>query len=229
MSSVIDATRDALTTGAKEVGKGVGKAASSAADAVRSTNWTAVAHKAQAGVDASAVAVGRGIHASASAVARGAKEVGNSVSDISNKLNATSSAELEAYGKEMRHPSANSTWMNWSCADKVLAAAGLGAAGGVALVPLSLEILGFGAEGVESGSVAAKWQSSIGNVAAGSLFAVLTSIAMGGISNAPFVLVPGFVAGSTAAVGVLEEVCKPDEYGIIGKNGDRSEASDALK
>ena len=50
----------------------------------------------------------------------------------------------------------------------------------VALTPIAL---GFGITGVASGTVAALWQASIGNVAAGSLFAHITSFIMGGTAT----------------------------------------------
>lgn len=66
----------------------------------------------------------------------------------------------------------------------------LGGIGGVTatlLVSTVLWCIGFTAVGVSGGSYAAAWQSSIGSVAAGSLFASLTSIAMSGTSAAIFV------------------------------------------
>lgn len=71
---------------------------------------------------------------------------------------------------------------------------GLGAAitggviAGVALLPITL---GFGNAGIVGGSIAAGIQAAIGNVAAGSLFAVCTSLGMTGIF------------ASTAAVGAI--------------------------
>ena len=71
---------------------------------------------------------------------------------------------------------------------------GIGAAitGGViatvALIPIGL---GFGTAGIVGGSIAAGIQAAIGNVAAGSLFAVCTSLGMTG------------VFASSAAVGAI--------------------------
>ena len=59
---------------------------------------------------------------------------------------------------------------------------------GVALIPITM---GFGAAGIVGGSIAAGIQSIIGNVAAGSIFAVCTSLGMSG------------VFASTAAVGAI--------------------------
>ena len=50
-----------------------------------------------------------------------------------------------------------------------------GVIAGVALIPITL---GFGGAGIVAGSVAAGIQSVIGNVAAGSVFAVCTSLGM---------------------------------------------------
>ena len=59
---------------------------------------------------------------------------------------------------------------------------------GVASIPM---IMGFGTAGIVGGSIAAGIQAMIGNVAAGSLFAVCTSLGMTG------------VFASSAAVGAI--------------------------
>ncbi|KAK0495229.1 hypothetical protein EDD18DRAFT_266995 [Armillaria luteobubalina] len=73
------------------------------------------------------------------------------------------------------------------------------AAAGVALTPilapLALGIVGFGAAGPVAGSLAAAIQSGIGNVAAGSAFAVAQSIGMGGAIPAGVYAVSGATAG----------------------------------
>ena len=53
-----------------------------------------------------------------------------------------------------------------------------GVIAGVALVPITM---GFGTAGIVGGSIAAGIQSLIGNVAAGSIFAVCTSLGMTGV------------------------------------------------
>ena len=58
-----------------------------------------------------------------------------------------------------------------------------------------LPMLGFSAAGPVAGSIAAGWQSSIGIVSAGSLFAFLQSAAMGGAAMTGFV---GFGVGGLA-------------------------------
>ena len=63
-----------------------------------------------------------------------------------------------------------------------------GVIAGVALIPITL---GFGTAGIIGGSIAAGIQAAIGNVAAGSIFAVCTSLGMSG------------VFASTAAVGAI--------------------------
>ncbi|RDB27540.1 hypothetical protein Hypma_003816 [Hypsizygus marmoreus] len=50
----------------------------------------------------------------------------------------------------------------------------------MALMVKSLALIGFSAGGPIAGSIAAAWQASIGNVVAGSVFALLQSIAMTG-------------------------------------------------
>lgn len=56
---------------------------------------------------------------------------------------------------------------------------GLGVAGFGALGFAALPLAGFGAGGIIGGSAAAAWQSMIGSVTAGSLFAILTSLGAG--------------------------------------------------
>jgi hypothetical protein len=65
--------------------------------------------------------------------------------------------------------------------------------GGVVAVVCAVPILaGFGTAGIGAGSVAALWQSAIGNVAAGSLFASLQSLGATGT----------FVTGASSGLGV---------------------------
>ncbi|KAI8060476.1 hypothetical protein BC940DRAFT_311881 [Gongronella butleri] len=61
-----------------------------------------------------------------------------------------------------------------------LIGAAAGAGGTMAAAGLVLPAIGFGAEGVVLGTPAAAIQASIGNVAAGSLFAIATSVGMAG-------------------------------------------------
>mmetsp|Transcript_30629 Transcript_30629/g.78553 ORF Transcript_30629/g.78553 Transcript_30629/m.78553 type:complete len:298 (+) Transcript_30629:65-958(+) len=65
------------------------------------------------------------------------------------------------------------------CLVAMAVGAGLPAAGG-----LSMGVLGFGVEGVEAKSVAAAWQSAIGDVESGSLFSKLQSLGASGYSGA---------------------------------------------
>ena len=68
--------------------------------------------------------------------------------------------------------------------NKLLVGAAAAAAGTVAAAaaPVVLPALGFGASGVVAGSVAAAWHGTIGNVAAGSLFASLQSAGAAGLA-----------------------------------------------
>ena len=74
----------------------------------------------------------------------------------------------------------------------------LGTATGVGIATTAaIKMVGFGASGIIAGSKAALIQASIGNVAAGSLFAVFTSIGM--VSTLPISLAAGgMVAGGYA-------------------------------
>ena len=79
----------------------------------------------------------------------------------------------------------------------------------LSLIAAAVGIIGFGPGGVVANSIAAAWQSSIGNVAAGSLFALLQSIgASGGSTAAVWSAVAGvgkgalsLVAGTVVAAG----------------------------
>lgn len=68
-----------------------------------------------------------------------------------------------------------------------------------ALGLVTLPLLGFGLGGIIAGSAAAAWQSSIGAVAAGSLFAVLQSLGATGLG----ILLFGGVASAMGLLGSL--------------------------
>ena len=71
-------------------------------------------------------------------------------------------------------------------------------AGAILTVPT---LLGFGGAGIVAGSVAAATQAAIGNVAAGSLFATMTSLGMTGVlSTLSFTGVGSIAAGIAAAI-----------------------------
>ena len=79
--------------------------------------------------------------------------------------------------------------------------------------PAILGAIGFSAAGPVLGSVAAGWQASIGSVAAGSLFAFLQSVAMGGAAMGLFTgvgvlgaLIAG--GGGLSTVQVVKEKCE---------------------
>ena len=60
-------------------------------------------------------------------------------------------------------------------------------------------LLGFGGAGIVAGSVAAATQAAIGNVAAGSLFATMTSLGMTGVFSAMSATGVGSVVAGIAA------------------------------
>jgi hypothetical protein len=70
---------------------------------------------------------------------------------------------------------------------------GIGGLATIGLVNSLFWVLGFSAPGVTAGSYAAVWQASIGIVAAGSLFATLTSVAMSGIAS--WIAIPVVLVG----------------------------------
>lgn len=80
--------------------------------------------------------------------------------------------------------------------NRCIAAAVIGAGVSVVSVPFTLAMAGFGGTGVSAGSLAAAWQASMGNVAGGSIFAVLQSWTMGGMSIAGTATMGGTVAAA---------------------------------
>ena len=70
----------------------------------------------------------------------------------------------------------------------------IGAGAIVTTIGLAPIVLGFGSTGIIAGSVAAGIQSAIGNVAAGSIFASLTSMGMTGTFT-------GITAGGLGTIG----------------------------
>lgn len=78
------------------------------------------------------------------------------------------------------------------------------AIGGGLLGAAMLPLVGFGSAGVAAGSAAAAWQSSIGSVAAGSLFAILQSLGATGLGILLFGSVGaslGLLTSSAASIG----------------------------
>ncbi len=78
----------------------------------------------------------------------------------------------------------------------------------MAFVPAVLVIFGFSGVGVTGGSYAAYWQSSIGasGISAGTLFAILHNIAMGGVGKTG--IVGGVMAGGVMGLTFLHDICK---------------------
>lgn len=91
---------------------------------------------------------------------------------------------------------------------------GLGVATlGLVAVPVALGAAGFGAGGVVAGSAAAAIQAGIGNVAAGSLFAVCQSVGAAGLATST--MVGATAAGTVAGVagGAVTHVVKGKDEG----------------
>ena len=80
-----------------------------------------------------------------------------------------------------------------------------GVIAGVALLPITL---GFGTTGIVAGSVAAGIQSVIGNVAAGSVFAVCTSLGMTGVFASSAAV--GAILGAGGLVAYLKGAFNPE-------------------
>ena len=78
--------------------------------------------------------------------------------------------------------------------------------GGAVAVAASVPILmGFGTAGIVGGSIAAGIQSAIGNVAAGSLFAIFQSAGASGIL-ASTALAGGTTAAAASGVAVVDSI-----------------------
>ena len=80
-----------------------------------------------------------------------------------------------------------------------IAMIGGGAIAAAGFIPI---VIGFGTEGVVAGSVAAATQSSIGAVAAGSMFATMTSLWMTGVFST-LAGVGSAITGVGAAIAAL--------------------------
>jgi len=92
----------------------------------------------------------------------------------------------------------------------LLTAVALGAAGitaGAVLAPVvltaGLGVIGFSAAGPVAGKIAAGLQAGIGNVAAGSLFAMAQSAAMGGAVSSVVAAAGALGGGGTAAAAAV--------------------------
>ena len=88
---------------------------------------------------------------------------------------------------------------------------GGGAAGATvaaAFVPTVLALFGFSGVGVTGGSYAASWQSSMGaaGIGAGTLFASLQSIAMGGVGTSG--IIGGVTVGGVMGLTFVHDICK---------------------
>ena len=88
---------------------------------------------------------------------------------------------------------------------------GGGAAGATvaaAFVPTVLALFGFAGVGVTGGSYAASWQSSMGaaGIGAGTLFASLQSIAMGGVGTSG--IIGGATVGGVMGLTFVHDICK---------------------
>ncbi|KAJ7724373.1 hypothetical protein B0H16DRAFT_324327 [Mycena metata] len=79
---------------------------------------------------------------------------------------------------------------------------------GLVLIINPVALMGFGALGPIAGSAAALWQAAIGNVAAGSLFAVLQSIGMVHFATIPLVGL-AVAGGGAVALAKVAGVLQP--------------------
>ncbi|KAL2816025.1 hypothetical protein BDW59DRAFT_166564 [Aspergillus cavernicola] len=88
--------------------------------------------------------------------------------------------------------------------------------------PAVLGAIGFSAVGPVAASFAAAWQSSIGLVQAGSLFATLQGAAMGGAAAGTFTTASsigvGMVGSAAVGTGVKHGSGHPDKAGCYGES-----------
>ncbi|GFH55933.1 hypothetical protein CTEN210_12409 [Chaetoceros tenuissimus] len=126
----------------------------------------------------------------------------------SKETKTSSEVETETEGKN-----AKESWFDKEKALKYTKWGGVAVAGACA-VPM---VVGFSTAGIAAGSIAAAWQASIGNVAAGSAFATLQSLGATGVFAA------GAGTGATATTGafVAEKVSKKKHS--EGNQGDEAD------
>merc|ERR1712087_831734 len=85
-------------------------------------------------------------------------------------------------------------------------------AAGVAAPPAVMSALGFTADGVEAESLAALWQSTIGNVEKGSVFARLQSAGARGLLASESMTVTGIAAvAAETFCASFNEICKQSQ------------------
>jgi hypothetical protein len=137
-------------------------------------------------------------------------------------LSSSECSGKEGGADEGKAGEAGSGW--WSRQSKATknGLAGAGVAAAVVAVPVVLTVAGFSAAGVVGGSFAAGWQSSIGSVAANSLFATLQSLgALYGVSASAGAGAVAFAGAAGAGVGAArdamstQEACKCAICGVI--------------
>lgn len=125
-------------------------------------------------------------------------EIGQTLDRLPSKVSCRIKQVAAEYERNATNPSPGSYHMSWPCVEAAAAVGGIS----LAALPMFMEligVLGFGAEGVGLDSIASKWQSIIGDVEAGSLFATLQSISMAGFSGSTYVWVPT-VGAETASL-----------------------------
>lgn len=80
-------------------------------------------------------------------------------------------------------------------------AVAVGTATAITLVPMVVGAAGFGPAGISAGSWAAAWQSSIGSVAAGSIFSIIQSAGAASslVASTSYTLAAAGTTGAAAA------------------------------
>eukprot|EP00747_Dinoflagellata_sp_TGD_P221391 gnl/TRDRNA2_/TRDRNA2_93229_c0_seq1.p1 gnl/TRDRNA2_/TRDRNA2_93229_c0~~gnl/TRDRNA2_/TRDRNA2_93229_c0_seq1.p1 ORF type:complete len:260 (-),score=55.26 gnl/TRDRNA2_/TRDRNA2_93229_c0_seq1:469-1248(-) len=149
------------------------------------------------------------------------KVVGHARETIQKAQNATRAggAAVEKKAEELVKAAIHDLYVKWKAAmkpvdsyvipPKCLLAMAVGGGAVAAASGLGLAALGFASEGVEAGSLAALWQSALGDVEEGSLFARLQSLGAKGLSTAQNFRVSGVVASISACMcGVVDDLCQ---------------------
>jgi len=149
------------------------------------------------------------------------KVVGHARESIRKAEEATKAggAAAEKKAEELVKTAIHELYVEWKAAmkpvnsyvipPKCLLAMAVGGGAVASASGLGLAALGFASEGVEAGSLAALWQSALGDVESGSLFARLQSLGAKGLSTAEKFKVTGVVASVSACMcGVVDDLCQ---------------------
>jgi hypothetical protein len=150
------------------------------------------------------------------------QKIAGHASDAIHKAEEASkagAAAAEKKAEEVMKAAIHELYVAWKAAmkpvdsyvipSKCLLALAVGGGAVEAASGLGLAALGFASEGVEAGSLAALWQSALGDVEAGSLFARLQRLGAKGLSvDKDFKVLGRVLASSSASIcAVVDHLC----------------------